>query len=52
MTKILLKKLILKFNGKIIVDADAISIFENQKNEFYQLIKKKIINSNSTQRRV
>ena len=36
-----IKKLILNFNGKIIVDADAISVFENQKNEFRQLIKKK-----------
>ena len=36
-----IKKLILNFKGKIIVDADAISVFENQKNEFYQLIKKK-----------
>ena len=36
-----IKKIILKFDGTIIVDADAISIFENQKNEFYQLIKKK-----------
>ena len=43
-----IKKIILKFDGKIIVDADAISIFENQKNEFYQLIKKKVINFNST----
>ena len=39
--KNLIKKIIFKFDGKIIVDADAISIFENQKNEFYQLIKKK-----------
>ena len=36
-----IKKIILKFEGKIIVDADAISIFENQRNEFHQLIKKK-----------
>ena len=36
-----IKKIILKFKGKIIVDADAISIFENQRNEFHQLIKKK-----------
>ena len=45
-----IKKIILNFDGKIIVDADAISIFENQKNEFYQLIKKKkkVINFNST----
>ena len=39
--KNLIKKIIFKFDGKIIVDADAISIFENQKKEFYQLIKKK-----------
>ena len=44
-----IKKIILEFEGKIIVDADAISIFENQRNEFHQLIKKKkIINSNSS----
>jgi len=36
-----IKKIILEFKGKIIVDADAISIFENQRNEFHQLIKKK-----------
>ena len=36
-----IKKIILEFEGKIIVDADAISIFENQRNEFHQLIKKK-----------
>ena len=36
-----IKKIILEFEGKIIVDADAISIFENQGNEFHQLIKKK-----------
>jgi len=36
-----LKKLILRFNGKIIIDADEISIFENEKNEFYQLMRKK-----------
>ena len=36
-----IKKIILKFKGKIIVDADAISIFDNQINEFHQLIKKK-----------
>ena len=39
--KSFIKKIILKFDGKIIIDADAISIFENQKNEFLQLIKKK-----------
>ena len=39
--KNLIKKIIFNFDGKIIVDADAISIFENQKKEFYQLIKKK-----------
>ena len=36
-----IKKIILEFKGKIIVDADAMSIFENQRNEFHQLIKKK-----------
>ena len=36
-----IKKIILEFKGKIIVDADAISIFENQKDEFHQLVKKK-----------
>ncbi|MAI29618.1 MAG: hypothetical protein CMP38_05370 [Rickettsiales bacterium] len=36
-----IKKIILEFKGKIIVDADAISIFENEKDEFHQLIKKK-----------
>ena len=36
-----IKKIILEFEGKIIVDADAISIFEDQKNEFHQLLKKK-----------
>ncbi len=36
-----IKKIILEFEGKIIVDADAISIFDNQRNEFHQLIKKK-----------
>ena len=36
-----IKKIILEFKGKIIVDADAISIFENQRNEFHKLIKKK-----------
>ena len=36
-----IKKIILNFDGKIILDADAISIFENHKSEFYKFIKKR-----------